>query len=403
LARQYSNELGLLAAIVAVVAVTTVFSDAYRQKPAQNAAEILRQTSLLGVFALGAAIVIISGGIDLSSGSVIAFSGAVCASLMLALAPVNASGAPDTSNLGPGILAAAIAGTLVVALLIGTLHAWLITVVGLPPFVATLASLVGLRSLARVMVQEVTITLTPRESTQVYIYDETFASLGVTWWIPLSIFLVLALASWLLMSRTVVGRHLYAMGGNEAAARLSGIRTENLKWLAYCLGSVTAAIAGILYTAEVRAAYPMVQGLGYELNAIAAAVVGGCSLQGGVGLIPGVMLGVAFLRVVIDAVAKLVKVGADDYQGIIVGALVVLAVSFNELRRGGQGTGKQFFPGALGIMAIGILALLAGTLATIMLGRTTGLAVLVTTLVVLAARRLVESRAARRAVEAVDA
>jgi ribose/xylose/arabinose/galactoside ABC-type transport system permease subunit len=396
-ARRHSNELGLLVAIVAVVAVTTIFSDAYRDKPLQNAQEILRQTSLLGVFALGAAIVIISGGIDLSSGSVIAFSGAICASIMLALAPLDESGAPDTRDLGLAILAAAIAGTLVVGFLVGTLHAWLITVVGLPPFVATLASLVGLRSLARVLVQEVTTVLVPTgRTTQIYIYDEALARLGATWWIPLGIFLALGLASWLLMSRTVVGRHLYAMGGNEAAARLSGIRTDHLKWLAYCLGAMTSSVAGILYMAEVRTAYPAVQGLGYELNAIAAAVVGGCSLQGGVGLIPGTMLGVVFLRVVIDAVAKLVKVGADEYQGIIVGVLVVLAVAFNELRRGGRGTAKQFFPGMLGIVAIGILAVLAAALATMMVGRTPGLAVLATVLVVLAARRAAEIRTARR-------
>ena len=104
------------------------------------------------------------------------------------------------------------------------------------------------------------------------------------------------------------------------------------------------------------------QGRGYELNAIAAAVVGGCSLQGGVGLIPGTMLGVLFLRVVIDAVAKIVKVGADDYEGMIVGLLVVLAVAFNELRQARRGGGKQFFPGLLGATAIGILAILAGVL-----------------------------------------
>lgn len=397
LARLHTNELGLLLAVVAVVVVTTVFSDAYRDKPRQNAEEILRQTSLLGVFALGAAIVIISGGIDLSSGSVIAFSGAVCASIMLALAPLDASGAPDTQDLGIGILAIAIGGTLLVGFLIGTLHAWLITVVGLPPFVATLASLVGLRSLARVLVQEVTTVLTPTgRTTQIYIYDEAFARLGVTWWIPLGIFLALSLVSWLLLSRTVVGRHLYAMGGNEAAARLSGIRTDHLKWLAYCLGAMTASVAGILYMAEVRTAYPAVQGLGYELNAIAAAVVGGCSLQGGVGLIGGTVLGVLFLRVVIDSVAKLVKVGADEYQGIIVGVLVVLAVAFNELRQSARGTGKQFFPGTLGILAIGILTVLAGSLATMMLGKTSGLVVLVTALVVLVARRAAETRAARR-------
>ena len=394
LARGHSSEWGLAAAVVVVVLLTTVFSDAYRDKPLQNAQEILRQTALLGVFALGAAIVIISGGIDLSSGAVIAFSGAVCASIMLALAPLDASGAPDTSQLSSGIFAAAIAGTLAVGFLIGTLHAWLITVIGLPPFVATLASLVGLRSLARVFVQEVTDALTPTgQTTQIYVFDPTFNEWGSTWWIPLCIFLVLSLLAWLLMSRTIVGRHIYAMGGNEAAARLSGIRTDHLKWLAYCIGAMTASIAGILYTAEVGTAAPQVQGLGYELNAIAAAVVGGCSLQGGVGLIPGTMLGVLFLRVVIDAVAKIVKVGADDYQGMIVGFLVVLAVAFNELRRAGRAGRGQFFPGLLGATAIAVLAILAGVISTIMAGRNAGVAVAVLSVVGLGLVALVQRRA----------
>jgi ribose/xylose/arabinose/galactoside ABC-type transport system permease subunit len=402
-ARQYSNELGLVVAIVAVVAITTLFSDAYRQKPLQNLQEILRQTSLLGVFALGAAIVIIAGGIDLSSGSVIAFSGSICASIMLAMSPIDESGNRVTQDLGAHVFAIAIAGTLLTGFLIGTLHAWLITVVGLPPFVATLASLVGLRSLARVYVQEVTALVQKTgKTTQIYINDEAFSRLGTTWWIPLIIFLVLSLLAWLLMSRTVVGRHLYAMGGNEAAARLSGIRTDQLKWLAYSLGAMTASIAGILYTAEVGTANPSVQGRGYELNAIAAAVVGGCSLQGGVGLISGVMLGVMFLRVVIDSVAKLVKVGADDYEGIIVGFLVVLAVAFNELRRAGRGSGKQFFAGALGALAIVVLSLLAGLLAAIVAGRTAGAIVLVGSLVMLAAWRFTEARLAARRVGGPD-
>jgi ribose/xylose/arabinose/galactoside ABC-type transport system permease subunit len=386
--RGLSNELGLVVAIAAVVAITTVFSDAYRLKPWGNAQEILRQTSLLGIFALGAAIVIISGGIDLSSGSVIAFSGSVCAAILLALAPVDEQGNRLTQDLGSGAFAVAIAGTLLSGFLIGTLHAWLITVVGLPPFVATLASLVGLRSLSRVFVQEVTASLTKTgKTTQIYVNDEAFSRLGTTWWVPLTVFLVLSFLAWLLMSRTVVGRHLYAMGGNEAAARLSGIRTDHLKWLAYVLGAVTASIAGILYTAEVGTANPSVQGRGYELNAIAAAVVGGCSLQGGVGTISGTMLGVFFLRVVIDAVAKIVRVGADDYEGIIVGFLVVLAVAFNELRQANRGAAKRFFPGALGALAILILAMLAGSLAAIMAGFTPGVGVFLVVLVVLSVFR----------------
>ncbi len=402
-ARGHSNELGLLIAIAVVVGITTALSDAYREKPLQNAQEILRQTSLLGVFALGAAIVIISGGIDLSSGSVIAFSGSVCASIMLALAPVDEAGNPMTQNLGMGIFAVAIAGTLATGFLIGTLHAWLITVVGLPPFVATLASLVGLRSLARVFVQEVTASLTATgKTTQIYINDESFSRLGTTWWIPLGIFVALSFCAWVLMSRTVTGRHLYAMGGNEAAARLSGIRTDHLKWLAYCLGAMTASIAGILYMAEVGTANPQVQGRGYELNAIAAAVVGGCSLQGGVGLIPGTMLGVLFLRIVIDAVAKIVKVGADDYEGIIVGFLVVLAVAFNELRQARRGAGKQFFPGALGATAIVTLALGAGLLCAIMVGKNAGGGMFAVSLVGLGVVAFVQHRAAARRAAAPD-
>ena len=129
-------------------------------------------------------------------------------------------------------------------------------------------------------------------------------------WFPFLVFITLALAFLFLMNRTVLGRHLYAMGGNEQAAPLGRIRTDRLKWFAYCVGAMNAALAGVLYTAEVGQADPFTEGSGYELNAIAAAVVGGCSLQGGIGTIPGVMLGVLFLRVVIDSVAKLVGSGS---------------------------------------------------------------------------------------------
>jgi len=156
----------------------------------------------------------------------------------------------------------------------------------------------------------------------------------------------------------VVGRHLYALGGNEQATRLSGIRTDRLKWLAYCIGSMTAAIAGILYTCYVGTSEPTRDGAGYELNAIAASVVGGCSLTGGAGSIAGIVLGSAFLKVVIDSVAKSFESRPDLVEGLVVGVLVVLAVAFNELR--GRGLRKQLFPGSLGVLNVLILTLLAG-------------------------------------------
>jgi ribose/xylose/arabinose/galactoside ABC-type transport system permease subunit len=397
--RQFRNEIGLLIAIVVVVTITTVCSSAYREKPGTNAQEIIRQTSLLGIFTLGAAVVIISGGIDLSAGAVIAFSGSICAQIFLACCRVEETG-PDTTHLGIPVILLGIGGVVVTGFLIGSLHAWLITCVGLPPFIATLASLVGLRSLAILLNNKVTAAL-GEKATEIFIYDEEFTRLGgrageeTFWhWFPFIVFVLFAAAIWFLMNRTVVGRHLYAMGGNEQAARLSGIRTERLKWFAYCISAVTASIAGVLYTAEVGQADPTTQGVGYELNAIAAAVVGGCSLQGGIGLIPGVILGVLFLRVVIDSIAKLVGSGADDYEGIIVGFLVVLAVAFNELRQKSRGA-KKFFPGALGYVAIFTLALLAAAVGIVMSDNMAGMIAAGCSILVLGAVKVIESNRGR--------
>ncbi len=359
--RRNRNEIGLVLATLAVIGVTLFFNRSYLDNPAENTQKILRTTALLGIFAFGAATVIISGGIDLSAGSVIAFSGMLFAGIIVLLAPKSERGLPVTTEIETWIVIVAVAGTLLSAFLIGTFHTWLITIVGLPPFVATLASLVGLRSLAKVLVQNITATSHGQTKSTITLDNEWLLSVGQRegWWSPVLIWGILAVVLWLLLGRTVVGRHLYAMGGNEQAARLSGIRTEYLKWLAYCISAVTAAIAGILYTCYIGTADPSRDGMGYELNAIAASVVGGCSLAGGIGTISGVMLGALFLRVVIDSVEKSFKTRPDLFEGQVVGALVVLAVAFNELRKTG-GFRRQFFPGIIGWISVIILAILAG-------------------------------------------
>jgi ribose/xylose/arabinose/galactoside ABC-type transport system permease subunit len=352
------SEWGLLLANLVVVLLTGVLDAQhnYWHDPAASALEILRETSLLGIFSLGAAVVIIAGGIDLSSGSMIAFSGTVCATFMLLLAPDEMR---HNEPVPLAVTALAIAGTLVIAFLIGSLHTWLITVVELPPFVATLATLVGLRSLARALVSYVY-----EGGSKIPVFDARFRSLGSSIWVPAGLFAVLAALCWVLMSRTVTGRHLYALGGNESAARLSGIQTDRLKWLAYTLSAVLSAVAGILYVGYGGGAFPESQGKGYELNAIAAAVVGGCSLRGGSGTIPGTVLGALFLRIVNDAVAKIIKATADIYEGLIVGVVVVVAVALTQLRQAGR-RGKRFFAGALGVVMIVTLALLIGVLAMV--------------------------------------
>jgi len=340
--------LSWLLVVIATMALDT--NHTYWYSSADSAQLILRQTVLLGFFALGSAIIIISGGIDLSSGSVIAMSATVFGSLMIVLDPEGfKAGHVSTMAVILGI-----AGTLLVGAMVGTLHAWLITSVGLPPFVATLATLVGLRSFSRGL----TPTLTGGKS-QIDFPDASLRDALKDVTTITIVFVVFALILWFLMSRTVIGRHLQAMGGNEQAAKLSGIRTDRLKWLAYVLGAVSASIVGIISFADNGSAKPDIMARGYELNAIAASVIGGCSLQGGIGTIPGTILGCLFLRTIIDAVQKIVGAGADVFEGMIVGIVVVVAVTFSQ-RGGGKLVGKKYFSNEIGWSVIPTLGILSG-------------------------------------------
>ena len=344
-------EFKLILAWLSVVLVTVLVDPGhtYWNNPGNAAELVIRNSVLLGFFALGSAVIIISGGIDLSSGSVIAMSATVFGSLLIALDPIGFR----AGHIASWAVIVAFLGTLLSGAMVGTLHAWLITCVGLPPFIATLATLVGLRSFSR----GVTLAMTNNKSQIDFpdlalrdsLKDVTSVSI---------VFLVLALAIWFLMSRTVIGRHLHAMGGNEQAARLSGIRTERLKWLAYVIGSVTASMVGIVYFADTGSAKPDILARGYELNAIAASVIGGCSLQGGIGTIPGTILGCLFLRTVIDSVNKIVGSGADVYEGMIVGIVVVMAVTFSQ--RTGTPKAQKFFATPIGWACIPVLSLLIG-------------------------------------------
>ncbi len=336
-----------------LVVIATMLLDSnhtYWNASADSAQIVLRQTVLLGFFALGSAIIIISGGIDLSSGSVIAMSATVFGSLMIVLDPEGFK----AGHVSTTAVILSIAGTLMAGAMVGTLHAWLITSVGLPPFVATLATLVGLRSFSRGL----TPTVASGKSQIDFPDDNLRNALKDVTTITI-VFIVFALALWFLMSRTVTGRHLQAMGGNEQASKLSGIRTDRLKWLAYVIGAVSASIVGIIFFADQGSAKPDIMARGYELNAIAASVIGGCSLQGGIGTIPGTILGCLFLRTIIDAVQKIVGAGADVFEGMIVGIVVVVAVTFSQ-RSGGRLIGKRYFSDEIGWSVIPTLGLLSG-------------------------------------------
>ncbi len=385
----FSTELALLVAIVVVVIGTTIVdrNHSYYNSPGTSARDITRNLALLGIFALGAAVVIIAGGIDLSSGSVIAFSGTVCAGILLLLAP--AKGVAPAWGVGLAISAAIVSGVA-----IGTLHTWLITSIRLPPFIATLATLVGLRSFARALCEYITLEAQGNRSSQIFVNHPALSYLRQNVWVSVVVFIILSLITWIILRWSVLGRHIYALGGNEQAARLSGIRTENVKWVAYCFSAVTASIAAVFYIANESVAAPVNQARGHELNAIAAAVVGGCSLQGGVGTVSGTILGALFLRIIIDAVAKIIKTGADVYEGLIVGCVVVLAVTLTQARQL-IASGRQLFAGARGLCAIPTLALSAGLVAVVTLGTWIGLGVGATLLVVLVGIKVAEVQNSR--------
>lgn len=356
--KRYRHELGLLLTIFVCMVITTIADKEhnYWRNPSDCAVQIIRQTSMLGIFALGAAIVIIAGGIDLSAGAVIAFGGSICVMLMMILDRAHMEAQAPVHF---WVLPVAIIGTLFVGFLIGSLHVWLITVIGLPPFVATLATLVGLRSLAWSLVSYVNKT-----NPMISFSDSRFRYLAQSVWIPAVVFILLSVGAWVLLNCTVTGRHLYAVGGNEQAARLSGIRTDRIKWLAYCLSAMLSSLAGVFYVADLSSVDPGSLGKGYELNAIAASVVGGCSLQGGTGSVPGAALGALFMQIVLDGIGKVIKVNSAMFEGMVVGLVLVTAVALNRPRSGVAR--RKLFPGFLGLVNILNLVLLAGALAAVM-------------------------------------
>ena len=314
-------EWGLMAGLVAVVAFIYVYDPSRNFFTAYTLKNVLHNIALFGVLSLGAATVIIAGGIDLSVGSVVAITGVFSAKLVTAwlpsLIPALVPGSPVT-------VAIAVVATMGLGLLIGLFHALLINQLRLPPFIATLATMAGLRSVAYLM----------SENRSINVNSPAFRVLGNDNTFTVPIFAMAALAMSVMMGASVLGRHLYALGGNENAARLSGLRTRRLKAIAYGISGMSSALGGLLFTGNTGQAQGTM-GVSYELYAITAAVVGGCSLAGGVGSIRGTVLGLILIQVVIKGTGIVVKgIDSSQIEGLVLGSVVVLAVAFNQRFRG---------------------------------------------------------------------
>jgi ribose transport system permease protein len=283
----------------------------------RNVQQILLQVALLSIFAIGETIVIIAGGIDLSLGSLIAFSGMLLAYL------VNTLGAHLFDNLA---VALAVLLTLFVSWLIGGVHTLLIHRVRLPAFVVTLVSLLVLRSQSLIMNHHQQI---PVDTKRYPLFDwlanaKIPANSPFALPVPVILLVIIAVAAHVVLTRTRMGRYLYSVGSNEQATELSGVSVFRVKLFAYGVSALLGGIAGMLYMGYGGQGDPSA-GNSYELDAVAAAVVGGASLSGGQGSVPGTVLGACLLNAIFSAILLTLD-QPDIWRGTVVGGVLLFAV-----------------------------------------------------------------------------
>jgi len=281
-----------------------------------NAWNVMRQISVNICISVGMTLVVLTAGIDLSVGSVLALCGAITASLLK-----NGIEIPSTNLfIGFTILGAAVAGLLAGSLL-GWFNGWAITKFKVPPFVATLAMLTIARGLTMLWTKGFPITG----------LGEKFAYLGTGWFIgiPLPVWIsgIIVFVAVVITNKTKLGRYIYAIGGNENAATLSGINIKKIKIAVYTIAGALAAIGGLLVTSRLDAAQPNA-GTGYELDSIAAVVIGGTSLSGGRGSVLGTVLGAVIIGVLNNGLVLLNV--SPFWQQVVKGFVILIAVMIDK-------------------------------------------------------------------------
>jgi ribose transport system permease protein len=298
------KELNLLLALIVLGGLIALRSPYFLTT--DNLLGVARAFSLTAIAAIGQTLVIITGGIDLSVGSVLAMAG-------LSTGMLLASGWP----LVPAVLAG-----LVMGMIFGLCNGFLITRVGLPPFIATLGMLSIGRGLIYVLTKGYPVTV-PREEDLLLKIGQGYVGIVP---VPVIIMLVITVIFTLFLSKTTLGRYIYAVGGNEEAARLAGINVSRVKMFVYTMSGLLAAVSGIILLSRLVSAQPSA-GLGFELPVIAAAIIGGTSLLGGEGTVLGAVLGAAIIGVLENG---MVLLGVNTYaQQAVTGAVILLAVSID--------------------------------------------------------------------------
>ena len=310
---QHRTQLARFQSLIALVLLCigiSLMSDKFFT--VDNAWNVMRQISVNICISVGMTLVVLTSGIDLSVGSVLAFCGAITAGLLK-------SGIELPSNnlyVGFTILGAILAG-LIAGALLGLFNGWTITRFKVPPFVATLAMLTIARGL----------TLLWTKGFPISNLGDNFAYIGTGWFlgIPLPVWIsaVVIVSAVIITQKTALGRYIYAIGGNEHASRLSGININKVKLIVYAIAGVLAAVGGIMVTSRLDSAQPNA-GISYELDSIAAVVIGGTSLSGGRGTIMGTVLGAIIIGVLNNGLVLLNV--SPFWQQVVKGGVILLAV-----------------------------------------------------------------------------
>jgi ribose transport system permease protein len=280
---------------------------------ARTLVQIAKDTSFFAIMAVGMTVVIITGGIDLSIGSMYALA-SVCGALVLS--PYGPSGGGGATILGVVV-------TILVGAFLGFLNGAMITAFRVHPFIITLGTMAIYRGIAFVQTSGQSIGGFP-ESFRDFVRQE-FSGLSL---VPLIVMIIVMVVGGIFLSQTAIGRKIYAVGGNEIASRYSGIRVGRVKLLAYTLTGLTAGIASVLSLGYYGAGSSG-DGQGYELNVIAASVVGGASLVGGKGTALGAFLGAVILQMISNGLVILNI--PQNYSQIVIGMVVIAAVLLDQL------------------------------------------------------------------------
>lgn len=297
-AKKFIQDYSILIGFILLCILASFFSDVFLTP--QNLINILRQSSIIGVISIGMTFVILAGGIDLSVGSSLALIGGIT------LIVQNA-----TNNILLGILA-----SLGLGMIIGIFNGAVSTYGKIPPFVVTLGSMAIARSLILYIANGGSIA---GNLEKFELFANSYFFFIPT---PVIIFVLITLIGYFILEHTPFGRYVYAIGGNEKAARLSAINTDLMKVIIYAICGISVSIASLIETSRLNSISSSSSGVSYELDAIAAVIIGGTSLSGGKGKVFGTFIG-AILLAAINNIMNLVNV-SPYLQGLVKGIIIII-------------------------------------------------------------------------------